>query len=119
MIDPERLGGNTMSKEQRLTYWQGLVQEQARSGMKAAAFCRHHQISLQRFYSWRQRFSAESVANNVPGGFLELVPFSKMRGSGLRIRLSERLCIELERGFDPLTLRNAIDALCGKGSCCR
>jgi hypothetical protein len=108
-----------MRKEQRLTYWQGLVQEQARSGIKAAAFCRHHEINLQRFYSWRQRFKAESDANNVPGAFLELVPSSKIRESGIRIRLSEKLSIELDRGFDPRTLRNAIDALCGKELCYR
>jgi hypothetical protein len=107
-----------MSREERVTHWQGLVREQAQSGISAAAFCKENQLNLQRFYSWRKRFRAESDAKTT-GAFLELVPSSKIQESGIRIRLDERLFIELDRGFDPCTLRNAIDALCGKGSCWR
>jgi hypothetical protein len=108
-----------MTKEQRATYWQGVVQEQAQSGVNAVAFCMDHQINLQRFYSWRRRFKSESDVTKGTGAFLELVPSSKLQGSGIRIRLDERLSIELEPNFDPCTLRNAIDALCRKGSCWR
>jgi hypothetical protein len=108
-----------MTKEERVTYWQGLVQEQAQSGINAAAFCKDHQINLQRFYTWRRRFNAESDATKGEGAFVEFVPSSKTHVSGIRIRLDERLSIELERGFDPSTLRHAIDALRGKGSCWR
>jgi transposase-like protein len=108
-----------MSKEERAAYWQKLVQEQAESGVNAAAFCKDHQINPQRFYFWCRRFKDESNANKGTGAFLELVPSSKIQGSGIRIRLNERLSIELDRGFDPCTLRHAIDALCRKGSCWR
>ncbi|MEJ2726881.1 MAG: hypothetical protein P8175_20055 [Deltaproteobacteria bacterium] len=107
-----------MTREERVTHWQRRVQEQAQSGMSAAAFCKDHQINLQRFYSWRRRFMVQSDAQTT-GGFLELVPSSKVHGSGIRIRLDERLSIELDRGFDPSSLRNAIDVLCGKASCWR
>jgi hypothetical protein len=107
-----------MSREERVTRWRGLVQEQARSGMSAATFCKENQLNLHSFYSWRRRFNTESDAK-VTGAFLELVPSSKLQDSGIRIRLDERLSIELDRGFDPSTLRNAIDTLCGKGSCWR
>jgi hypothetical protein len=107
-----------MTKEERATRWQILVQDQAQSGMSAAAFCKENQLNLHGFYSWRRRFKTES-GPKVTGAFLELVPSSKIRESGIRIRFDERLSIELDRGFDPFTLRNAIDALCGKGSCCR
>ena len=108
-----------MTKEDRATYWQKLVQEQAESGINAAAFCKDHQINPQRFYFWRRRFKSESDVTKGTDAFLELVPSSKLQGSGLRIRLDERLSIELEPNFDPCTLRNAIDALCRKGSCWR
>ena len=107
-----------MTKEERAARWQMLVQDQTQSGMSAAAFCRENQLNLQRFYSWRQRLHAGSDAK-VTGAFLELVPSAKMQESGIRIRLDGRLFIETDRGFDSSTLRNAIDALCGKGSCCR
>jgi hypothetical protein len=107
-----------MTREERVTHWQGLVQDQAQSGMSAAAFCKDNQLNLQNFYSWRRRFKVEFDAK-ATGAFLELVPSSKTQESGIRIRLDERFSIELDRGFDPSTLRNAIDALCWKGSCCR
>ena len=107
-----------MTREERVRQWQGLVQGQAQSGMSAAAFCKENQVNLQSFYAWRRRFNSESGAN-VTGAFLELVPPSKIQDSGVHIRLGERLSIELDRGFDPSTLRNAVDALCGKGSCWR
>ena len=108
-----------MTKEDRATYWQRVIQEQAESGLSAAAFCKDHQINPQRFYFWRRRFRDESAASKGGGAFLELVPSSKIQASGIRIRLDERLSIELERHFDPHTLRNAINALCGQGSCWR
>lgn len=107
-----------MTRKERVTHWQGLVQEQVRSGMSAAAFCKGNQLNLHCFYSWRRRFKDESDAK-VTGAFLELVPSCKIQDSGIRIRLGERLSVELDRGFDPRTLRTAIDALCGKESCWR
>jgi len=107
-----------MTRKERVTHWQGLVQDQAQSGVSAAAFCKENQLNIQTFYAWRRRFKTESDTN-VTGAFLELVPSSKIQESGIRIRLDERLSVELDRGFDPFTLRNAINVLCGKGSCCR
>jgi hypothetical protein len=107
-----------MTREERVCHWQELVQDQGQSGVSAAAFCKENQVNLQSFYAWRRRFNSESGAN-VTGAFLELVPPSKIQDSGVHIRLGERLSIELDRGFDPSTLRNAVDALCGKGSCWR
>ena len=104
-----------MTKEDRTSYWQKLIQAQAESGLSAAAFCKDNQINPQRFYFWRQRFKDQSDVSEG-GAFLELVPSSKIQASGIRIRLDERLSIELERHFDPHILRNAINALCGQGS---
>jgi transposase-like protein len=105
-----------MKKEDRATYWQKVVQEQVESGLSGAAFCKDHHINPQRFYFWRRRFKDESKGTKGTGAFLELVPSSsKIQASGIRIRLDERLSIELDRHFDSRTLRNAIDALCGQG----
>jgi hypothetical protein len=102
-----------MTREDRVTRWQGLVQDQEQSGMSAAAFCKEKHLNLHSFYSWRRRFKTESNAAGLTDGFLELVPSSKLRESGIRIRLDGRVSIELDRGFDPSTFRSVIDALCG------
>jgi transposase-like protein len=108
-----------MAEEDPITYWQKLIQAQAESGLSLAPFCQDHQIHPQRFYFWRRRFKDESVPSEGRNAFLELVPPSKIQASSIRIRLDEKFSIELERHFDPRTLRNATDALCVQGSCWR
>jgi hypothetical protein len=96
-----------MTKEARVNYWRALVEKQAESGMSAAAFCKQQGINPQRLYFWRRRFHSDS-----PGaGFIRLVPTSKTPFSGIRIVLDHGVSVELDRGFDPLTLRETIDAL--------
>jgi hypothetical protein len=96
-----------MSREDRQKYWRGLVEQQADSGMSAAAFCIEQRINRQRFYAWRRRFSCHSQSTE----FIRLVPTSKDSGSGIRIHLDHGISIELDISFDALTLRKVIDAL--------
>jgi hypothetical protein len=52
--------------------------------------------------------------NSASKGFLELAPGTvQQSSSGIRIHLGNGLSIELERVFDPLTLRTAIEVLYG------
>jgi hypothetical protein len=96
-----------MSREDRVNNWRALVEKQTESGMSAAAFCKEQNINPQRFYAWRRRFSCDP-----PGaGFIRLVPTSKISQSGIRIVFDHQTWIEVERGFDPFTLKEAILAL--------
>jgi transposase-like protein len=105
-----------MTKQQRTTYWQDLVNEHSRSGLSVTSFCQDHQINPQRFYLWRQRFQAQAQTP-MTGAFLELVPSSRSGESGIRLRLDPGLSIELDRGFDPATLKQVLAALRAPGSC--
>ena len=104
-----------MTKEERITHWREVIEKQAASGISAAEFCRDHNIIIHQFHWWRNRFRKEN-AEGKEAGFLELVPCSKSQHSGIRIRLSDGLSIEVEQGFDPLTLRCVIETLCGGGT---
>jgi len=95
-------------REEQKTYWRAVIDKHTESGMSAAAFCKQQGINSQRFYFWRRRFLAESTG----AGFIRLVPTSNTAFSGVRIALSDHgISLELDRGFDPLTFREAIDAL--------
>jgi hypothetical protein len=99
-----------MTKEERRTYWKTLVDEQIQSGISAPSFCKEHHLKVSQFYWWRRRFQKQSSV--VPSdGFIELIPSSKDSRSGIRIRLFNELCIEVDRGFDPFTLRAAVETL--------
>ena len=101
-----------MTKEDRITHWRAIIEKQAASGKSAAEFCRDHNIKIHQFHWWRGRFRKED-SEGKETSFFELVPCSKSQHSGIRIRLSDGLCIEVEQGFDPLTLRGVIETICG------
>ncbi len=100
-----------MNTDERRSHWRGVVAEQAESGLSASAFCRERHIKLPLFYRWRSRLR-KTEGNSASSGFLELAPSTAQQSSsGIRIHLGNGLSIELERVFDPLTLRTAIEAL--------
>jgi transposase-like protein len=102
-----------MTKEKRSNYWRSLIDKQAGSGLTAAAFCREHQINRDRFYHWRRRLRNDRVTGSELSGFVQLVSYQKKSSSTIRIHLDNNICIEVERGFDPHTLRAVVDAVWG------
>ena len=96
-------------RAERRTHWQAIIEKQAASGMSIAAFCRDARIKPPYFHTWRRRLREQQPC---PGGFLELIP-GRLTGvaSGVRIRLGAKLAIEVERGFDPRTLRAVVETL--------
>jgi hypothetical protein len=106
-----------MTREERSAYWRNLIDQQIESGLTGAAFCREHHINLPRFYYWSRRFQNEQP-NSTSSDFFELVPCSaQSQGSGIRIHLGNELHIEIDRGFDPFTLRTVIEAVGARKSC--
>ena len=83
--------------------------------MSIAAYCRDSQIKQSYFYTWRRRLREQQPC---AGGFLELIPGRLTdAASGIRIRLGGKLAIEVERGFDPFTLRAVVETLSGLSRC--
>ncbi len=104
-----------MTKEERRTHWKKVVDEQAQSGLSASSFCREHQLKVSQFYRWHRKFKSPTPIR-PSDGFIELLPSSKDSRSGVRIRLFDELCIEVDKGFDPFTLRLAVETLYSRGS---
>jgi len=65
--------------------------------MNIAAYCRDAQIKPSYFHAWRRRLTEAA--------------------SGIRIRLSSKLSIEVDRRFDPFTLRAVVETLGGLSRC--
>ena len=99
-----------MTKEELRTRWKTLVNDQMQSGLSAPSFCRKRHLKVSQFYWWRRKFQKQTPMK-PSDGFVELIPSSKESGSGIRIRLLDDLCIEVDRGFDPFTLRAAVETL--------
>jgi transposase-like protein len=83
--------------------------------MSIAAYCRDAQINPSYFYTWRRRLREQQPCAE---GFLELIPGKPTESaSGVRIRLGTKLSVEVERGFDPFTLRAVVETLSGFPRC--
>ena len=91
-----------MTKGERNAHWVNIIESQKSSGMTVAAFCRAERIKSNYFYKWRRLIEEESG-----NGFIEL----KSADAGVRIRINEKLCIEVEKNFDPSVLQSVVDAL--------
>ncbi len=100
-----------MTVKERRDHWRALVEKHAQSGLSGAAFCKEENLNTLQFYNWRRRIRRESVTS----GFVRLVPTANTSQTGIRINLDHRISIEVERGFDALTLREIIDALSDRG----
>ena len=104
-----------MTRAERRAHWRAIIENQATSGMSITAYCRDAQIKPSYFYTWRRRLKKQQPCS---GGFLELIPGRLTEAaSGVRIHLGAKLVIEMERGFDPLTLRAVVETLGNLSRC--
>jgi hypothetical protein len=105
-----------MTKSERRDHWRTIIDTQATSGMSVVKYCRDTQINPSYFYRWRRRLQEQQPC--CAAGFLELIPDRlSPAASGVRIRLGTRLSVEVERGFDALTLRAVVETLSGLSRC--
>ena len=99
-----------MTREERRSHWKGIVDNQVSSGLEASVYCRKHKIKIPQFYRWRSKFQA--MPHEEPtAAFIQLIPGERSQDSGIRVRIFDELFIEVDRGFDPLTLRTAVETL--------
>ena len=104
-----------MTRAERRDHWRAIIENQATSGMSVAAYCRDARIKPSYFYTWRRRLKEQQPS---AGGFLELIPGRLTdSASGVRIRLGAKLSVEVERGFDPFTLRAVVETLSDLSRC--
>jgi hypothetical protein len=109
------IGRQEMTREERRAHWRAIIENQTTSGMSIAAYCRDAKIKPTYFYTWRRRLKEQQTC---VGGFLELIPDKLSKStSGVRIRLDTKLSVEVERGFDPFTLRVVVEILSGFSQC--
>ena len=98
-----------MTMAERSAHWRNIIDQQAASGQSALRYCREFHIPPGRFYFWRRRFSEHPTS---PHGFLEVVPGGSAGSpSGICIHIGKHLAIQVERGFDPFTLRAVVETL--------
>ena len=101
-----------MSTEERYAHWREVIEAQKTSGLNIAEYCRSQNIRSSYYYAWRNRIRKRQI---VKQGFLELSPYSSnaTKDTGVCIAAGN-LIIEVNRGFDPITLRSVLSCIASR-----
>ncbi|ASM56289.1 hypothetical protein PNIG_p0004 (plasmid) [Pseudoalteromonas nigrifaciens] len=51
-----------MKKQQKIKYWQAIIEQQQSSALTTIQFCRDNNINPSTFYAWRKRLFGENTA---------------------------------------------------------
>ena len=100
-----------VTRARRREEWRQIIAAQQESGQTASVFCRERGIPAWKFWYWRKTLSSDAMAENPSGGFVEMhVGASRANAAQVWIEAGRwRVCVM--PGFDPATLRQAVEAL--------
>lgn len=91
-------------------FWEQQIQQWKDSGLSQTEFCRLHNLKAHQLTYWKKRFDR----TQAPVSLIELQLHSTLQsppctnGSALRLILNEQYRIDIDRGFDPLTLQRLV-----------
>ena len=109
-----------MTREEKISHWQRIIDQYCDSGLSGAAFCRENGINPGRFYHWRRRLTDSNHCNESGGGFFELILCTSPNNRAtIHVQLPNGIVIEVGRGFDTVTLRSVVESVVSIRPCSR
>ena len=101
--------------EAKRRFWRQHIDKWKRSGLKQLAYCRQHGLKLHCFIYWRKKYRPTTPAPvslvevQLPPLATETITTGGRRA--LRLVVSGSHCVEVERDFDPVALRQLLHVL--------
>jgi len=101
----------TAKQLEKRRFWKKHIETWTASRLSQSAYCREHQLKLCSFRYWKQKHCrpANSAISLVPvqiaAGFQRPV---EPKPSVLRLAINDKYKIEIECGFDPVTLKRLV-----------
>lgn len=84
--------------------WQELIEEQARSGLSQAAFCKQEQLALSTFANWKRRLSGKArvaACDEPESAASPWIDLGAVTGSepgwDIELDLGDGICLRLRR----------------------
>ena len=90
--------------------WSERIRHWKRSGLAQKAFCEQHQLGLASFQRWRRIFMMEGKSDDSSAVTFLPVNLTVPKVSSLTL-LVDDMRIEIPVGFDPVTLKQVVQAL--------
>jgi hypothetical protein len=101
----------SVASRQRRKFWEDHLRQWQDSGLSQSGYCRAHGLSDKSFIYWKKRIAAAGVAVSL----VEVPRFESMPVQPsiqpLRLIVGDRYGIEIERGFDEMTLDRLLRVL--------
>jgi hypothetical protein len=94
------------------SFWKKQIQEWQESGLPQVEYCRKHNLIPHRFTYWKQKLVKK--ATEAPISLVQVnmnAHFNTRPASPLRLVFSNHFLVEIDRGFDPVTLRQLVHTL--------
>lgn len=96
-------------------FWKEQIETWKAGGLKQSEYCRLHQLKLHRFVYWKKRFG-DKEAKGSGVSFVQVYPPQLLNNpvgrppSPLKLLVGDYK-IEVQSGFDPLTLKQLVHTL--------
>ena len=98
-------------REANRQHWFDRIETWKQSGLTQKAFCEQQQLRLGSFQRWRGKYMrGERPEASSAVSFLT-VNVTAAPASSLALRIDDHLRIEIPAGFDPVTLKQVVQAL--------
>ncbi len=89
-----------MRKHRTPEQWQVLVDQQRRSGLSAAQFCKRENIGYASFCNWRKRLSDQSTDDSASSGEASFVDLSSLMGTSQSSGSGWNIVLSLGNGVE-------------------
>jgi hypothetical protein len=96
---------------ERRSFWQEHFTQWRASGMSQVAYCRQQGLRLAQFGYWKKRLLTAQAPATMPAATGFIAVHMASAGATLTVVLNDPLRVEVQPGFDPVTLRAVIQAL--------
>ena len=91
--------------------WFDRIESCKQSGLSQKAYCEQHRIGIVSFRRWRAIFAREAKPKARPASLLPVEIVPAVSGPSLALWFGEALCLEIRSGFDPVMLKQVVEAL--------
>ena len=91
--------------------WFDRIESCKQSGLSQKAYCEQHRIGIASFRRWRAIFIREGNPKASRPILLPVNIMPAVSGSSLALWFGEELRLEIPPGFDPVMLKQVVEAL--------
>lgn len=100
--------------EEKRRFWQEHIKCLEKSGLTQVEYCRQNNLNVKHVCYWKKKFSkqvCQVALVEIPTHPVKSICKTWNAISPIRMTVNGRFAFEIEKGFDPLTLRQTLQVV--------